>query len=391
MTDNLPAVQQHADLERREAPIHRADTDSWTQQVASIARLAQEIAGTEFVPKDLRGKPAAVTAAILYGREVGFPPMTALTQTNVIEGKPSTSAEGMRALVLAAGHEIVTTEATGSAVTMRARRRGSSTWTELTWTTDMVRAAGLDRKDNHKRHPRQMLTARCSAELIRLVFPDVIHGLMALEEIEDERDDDTPAETVRVGRDAAPAPRARKAVAARKTTAAKTQAPAPSSTSSDESGLPLPGEDGYDEPPTPPAAVDRPAAGEGPTAPETAPEPDEGTTTPEPAPEPEEPPVDEPEAVVERATPGPASRAQVRMVLTVLSDLEKKASVELERDERLRAVRILAGRDELESTSNLTKLEASGVLDLISKAPSLEALLSYVDELEQRNAGEETP
>jgi hypothetical protein len=68
------------------------------------------------------------------------------------------------------------------------------------------------------------------------------------------------------------------------------------------------------------------------------------------------------------------------MVLTVLSDLEKKAAVELERDERLRAVRILAGRDELASTSDLTKLEASAVLDLISKAPSLEALLTYVDE-----------
>ena len=48
----------------------RGQTDSWVDVVADVARLASQIADTEFVPDSMRRRPAAVTACILSGREL---------------------------------------------------------------------------------------------------------------------------------------------------------------------------------------------------------------------------------------------------------------------------------------------------------------------------------
>ena len=181
---SVPALVQPA--QTRE--VARTDTDSWTNIFGNVVELARGIAETEFVPRGLRGSIPATTAAILYGREVGLPPMTALNQTHVIEGKPSMAAEAMRAMVLAAGHEIEVLESTGGVCRMRARRRGSERWTpEVVWTIDMARAANLTNKPNWKNHPRRMLQARASSELCELHFPDVVLGFKSIEEMERER------------------------------------------------------------------------------------------------------------------------------------------------------------------------------------------------------------
>ena len=56
---------------------------------ADAEHLAVQIAQTEFVPASLRGKPAAVMAAMLTGHEVGIGPMMALKQIHVVEGRPA--------------------------------------------------------------------------------------------------------------------------------------------------------------------------------------------------------------------------------------------------------------------------------------------------------------
>ena len=76
------------------------------------AEIAQRIGGTDFVPKALRNNPAAITAALLYGLEVGLGRMQSLAKIAVIDGRPSLAAEAQRALILAAGHEIWPEEAT---------------------------------------------------------------------------------------------------------------------------------------------------------------------------------------------------------------------------------------------------------------------------------------
>lgn len=166
-------------------PAKRNDTDSWIEVVANVSKLAAQVAETEFVPGNLRGKTPAVAGAILYGREIGLPPMTALTQINVIDGRPGISAEGMRSLVYAAGHDLVFEEASSAVCRIRARRSNSQSWTSLEWTIDQARQAKLTHKDNWGKYPRAMLVARCTTDICRMVFPDVIHGFRSFEELDD--------------------------------------------------------------------------------------------------------------------------------------------------------------------------------------------------------------
>lgn len=371
------------ELHRETQAVAHRDTDSWTTVAPTVIRLSEHIASTEFVPKGLRGKPPAVAAAILYGREVGLPPMTALTQTHVIEGRPSTSAEGMRALVIAQGHELVFSDLSGAKVTARARRRGSSTWTELTWTIDMARAAGLLTKDNWKNYPRAMLAARVTDELCGLVFPDVIHGLSVTDVVLDSLDEQ-PQEgeqtVTRAQSTTAPDRKPRKRTTSKRTTSKRTEpAPAPV----EETAPPLPGEDGYDGAQESAAAAQ---SGEEPPV-----EGDTPAETPEPAEQPEEaqegdvvdaevveePPVEEP-PVEEEAPPRPVTKPQLRMLNAALGSLAKRAEVTLEREERLRIVSALAGR-ELASSAHLSKEEASAVIDTLGRVPSLEAVYALLD------------
>lgn len=158
---------------------------SWVELMTPAVELAKAVAGTEFVPKALRNNPAAITAAILFGDEVGLGPMQALAKIAVIDGRPTLAAEAQRALILAAGHSIWIEEATVTKVTVAGRRRDADETSRFTWTLDDARRAGLVGRPAWKAYPRQMLLARASAELARAIFADAIGGLAATEEIEE--------------------------------------------------------------------------------------------------------------------------------------------------------------------------------------------------------------
>jgi hypothetical protein len=158
---------------------------------AQAWQLAQRIARTEFVPAALRGKPESVLAAILFGRELGIGPMQSLQAIHVIEGRPGASPELMRALVARAGHRIDLESAGDEAVTLRGERADTGATATVTWSlADAERAGLIQIKDGRpwarsssgkrlpwEQYPRAMLTARATAELCRVLFPDVISGL----------------------------------------------------------------------------------------------------------------------------------------------------------------------------------------------------------------------
>lgn len=399
MTDNLPAVP--APPTREVATI---DTDSWVEVMRPIIALADRIYDTEFVPRGLRGSAPATAAAMLYGREVGLPPMTALNMTHVVEGKPGLSAEGMRAVVLAQGHEIEFVETTGAKCTMRARRRGADNWTQLTWTIDAARQAGLTGKNVWKSYPRVMLQARCTTELCRMVFPDVIHGFRSVEELEDmggvDLDDsgaEQPAPSTRV---------TRKRATARKTAAAALPAPVkPAERPEGPAGPPLPGEDGYDDDTAPTGAQEQ-AGEEG--------ESDDGDTsshgestgndredTPTPAVEAGEPGEDgaetspsgdpgSPEPPTEPTPPAAgvrkASKAQHRMIFASLGNLY--GSDECTDEERLLVASIVAGRA-VESFNDLFSHEAKAIIDTLSRCRDRAQLMQLLDTIEEAQAEEQ--
>lgn len=153
------------------------DTDSWASILPAVGDLAGKISTTNFVPKSLRGKPAEIAACILTGREVGIGPMESLSKINVIDGRPSMSAELMRSLVMRDGHEIRYPTLTDDKVVAEGRRAGSESWTTVTWSLTDAQRVGVAGKDVWKKYPRQMLSARATSELCRLLFPDALGGI----------------------------------------------------------------------------------------------------------------------------------------------------------------------------------------------------------------------
>lgn len=409
-SENLPAVRHAAD-------VATADTDSWTAVVADVAKLASHIADTEFVPKGLRGSAPATAAAMLYGREVGLPPMTALNMTHVVEGKPGISAEGMRALVFAAGHEIEFLDSTGAVCSMRARRRGAERWTELTWNLDMARAAGLAGKGNWSKYPRAMLQARCTTELCRMVFPDVIHGFRSVEELEDMTDepgDQAPAAALGSG-----STRVTRKRTTRKAAPKGSPPPAEAGTRPEApAGPPLPGEDGYDGPSTQPAPAGAPETPEG-GASSDGDDRSEGGRSPSPTGEGDAPPsgADAPgsaeesspvEAEAGSGAPGqeesessettaelgsdssaptedprdrrPSSRAQHRMIFGQLNELYGQEDVPDE--ERYLIASTIIGRP-IESFTQLTKGDATQIVDTLAWVKDRTALMNLLDTIDQ--------
>lgn len=159
------------------------------EQLPALIQLADRIADTEFVPRALRNRPAAVLAALLTAADLGLPVTTGLRSISVIDGKPSLSAEVMRALVLAAGHSLEIVESTPTRCEMRARRAGDDEWSRpVVWDLERAEVAGLAAKENWRKYPTSMLLARCSTDICRALFPDVIAGLPGAEEVEDYGD-----------------------------------------------------------------------------------------------------------------------------------------------------------------------------------------------------------
>ena len=147
--------------------------DSWASVLGQVGDLATKIAGTDFVPQSMRGKPASVAAAILTGREVGVPPMTALANIHVIHGRPGMSAQLMRQLIYSAGHELRYVETTDTRCVVEGRRRGSEHWERVVFTADQARRAKIDLGG----YPEDKLVARATSRLARRVFADVLGGL----------------------------------------------------------------------------------------------------------------------------------------------------------------------------------------------------------------------
>jgi hypothetical protein len=324
----------------------RRNTDGWADVLPAVGDLAAKVAATDFVPDTMRGKPAVVAAAILYGREIGMEPMTALRSINVIKGKPALSSEAMRALVLAAGHDIRFVEMTATRCVIEGRRKGQEEATRVTYSMDDAKRAGLAGQSQYSKMPRQMLAARATAELCRLIFADVIGGLVADVEAFDEVE---------------AAPAAPATTTARRKAVAAAAAPEPVIVADPEPVIEEVAEEVVDaeiieEPAATPEDVVRDSLG-GQVIGDHA----RGAAL-----------VREALSATKQANPIPISKQQLVVIVSRFGDLNIK-----DRDERLAVSSKLIGRP-LASANDLTHNEASTLIDAlraISESPDPQAEL----------------
>jgi len=161
----------------------------WAQELAAAHQLGTALCSTEFVPASFRGKPEAAAAAILAGKSLGLDPMNALANIFVVSGRPSMYARTMAALVLQAGHTIRRVEATEQRVVYEGRRKGETAFTRVEWTIARAQKAGYTSNKKYQTDPIGMLTAKCQAEICRVIAPDVLTGIAATSVEEVELDD----------------------------------------------------------------------------------------------------------------------------------------------------------------------------------------------------------
>jgi hypothetical protein len=200
MTDIARYDGDRAAAVRPDAPA----LEQWAAEMQAAAQIARALAGTPFVPASLRvfddneqpdltATTANIAAALLTGKELGLQPMSSLRSIDVIDGTPALRALTMRALVRARGHELWLVESTKTRCIYRGRTAGTDKIEESVWTIDRARDLGLVGKRNWRTQPQNMLIARATAEICRLVGPEALLGLpYSIEELEDGGDATEP-------------------------------------------------------------------------------------------------------------------------------------------------------------------------------------------------------
>lgn len=173
MTGTLPARVESQTL----TPAPRVDLLAIAKQAEAAQQLGKTLIASGLLPDSIK-KPEAAVAIMLKGAELDIPPMHALSHIVMVKGKPTMSAELMRALAQRAGHCIRIVESTAErAVVEGIRADDPDHPTRITFDEEDVKRAGLSGQQGHKTYPAAMKLARATSALCRAVFADALAGI----------------------------------------------------------------------------------------------------------------------------------------------------------------------------------------------------------------------
>ncbi len=196
--ENPPAPsavsQAETGLSVREPEVLVAAPAEWERQLDPRSmRDARTLAKDMYDSKMFTayGSPQAVLSTVMVGRELGLPAMASLRSVHNIEGRHSLGASLMVALVLRSGlaeyFEPISFSETEA--TYETKRKGARNPVTLTHTIEMAHQAGLVKdKSGWVKNPTDMLVARATSRLARMVYPDLLAGLYTPEELAEIRE-----------------------------------------------------------------------------------------------------------------------------------------------------------------------------------------------------------
>ena len=171
------------------APIHNNQAFSLTPNSLDEAmKYADIIARSDIVPNDYRGNPGNVLVAIQMGLEIGLPPLQALQNIAVINGRPAVWGDSLMAIARAHPRcEYITETFDEQTVTatIRLKRRGQPEEVRSFSQADAEQAGLWGKKGPWQTSPKRMLQMRARGFGIRDVFADALRGLAVAEEQQD--------------------------------------------------------------------------------------------------------------------------------------------------------------------------------------------------------------
>lgn len=150
-----------------------------TLAIPDQLRYAEVVTQGDMIPTAYRNKPANALIAIGLGQAMGLSPAESLYRIDVIQGKPTASAELIASNVRKAGHKLrVTVDEAATSVTATIYRGDDPDYPhtvvrDMPWAKKM----GLDKKDNYLKQPLTMLQWRAISAVARLACSEALYGV----------------------------------------------------------------------------------------------------------------------------------------------------------------------------------------------------------------------
>jgi hypothetical protein len=177
---DLPVVQAAAPALVR----HRGAVAALS--IPEALQFAEAVAKADgMIPRAYLGNPGKILACVLAGQELGVGPMASLRAFHIVEGKPCAAADFWVARLRAAGYRLDWITRENECVSLRLTAPDGSSITE-TWDKPKAVAAGLwNGKDNWRKYPQAMLSARCITSAGRALAGEVMFGCYELDEADE--------------------------------------------------------------------------------------------------------------------------------------------------------------------------------------------------------------
>jgi hypothetical protein len=161
------------------------------------------LANSSMVPKAYQGKPQDILVCVQWGMEMGLAPMQALQNIAVINGKPSVYGDAAMALVQASPicedvEEYFENEGTPNPVAVCVAKRKNRKPVTARFSVEDAKRAGLWGKQGPwSAYPKRMMQMRARGFALRDAFPDVLKGMITVEEAQDYPEEAKPRPVAR--------------------------------------------------------------------------------------------------------------------------------------------------------------------------------------------------
>jgi hypothetical protein len=160
------------------------------QSFADLVQFANLAAKSSMVPPAYKGQPESIVLAVQMGDELGLAPMQSLQNISVINGRPAVWGDAVLGLCRQSAVckdivETVTGEADRMVATCTAIRVGAEPIVRSFSVEDAKKAGLWNKSGPWQQYPRRMLQMRARGFAVRDAFPDVLRGLITVEEAAD--------------------------------------------------------------------------------------------------------------------------------------------------------------------------------------------------------------
>lgn len=174
------------------------------QNAQDAFMIAENLAKSSMIPKQLVGKPNDIVVAMAYGAELGLQPLQSLQNIAVINGRPSLWGDAVRALVLNSSDLVELSEwdenGTFFCKISRKTRTGATITIQKSFSDNDAKAAGLLGKQGPwTQYKDRMKQMRAFSFAARDAYADRLRGFITREEA-----NDIPANSDQQERDVTP-------------------------------------------------------------------------------------------------------------------------------------------------------------------------------------------